>query len=126
MKQTLLEILGTSFVKNNGWVYNRICDLYVLVDEDSEYFGFSISKQYNNDIIWVWNGKEETVKPNDENYFLLDEVYKSAKTLYNIMSGNERWNTPSYQYDSKAIDKECRNVFADYYYWFIQILSYQL
>lgn len=116
MKQTLLEILGTSFVKNNGWVYNRICDLYVLVDEDSEYFGFSISKQYNNDIIWVWNGKEETVKPNDENYFLLDEVYKSAKTLYNIMSGNERWNTPSYQYDSKAIDKECRNVFADYYY----------
>lgn len=114
-KDVFLELLALTYSDDNAWSYNHYYDLYSFVVHNSEYYGLIISRHDGN-IIVTHDLKSYEIKPDDESYKFGLEVYKSAKTLYNIMSGNERWNTPSYQYDSKAIDKECRNVFADYYY----------
>lgn len=109
-----LELLALTYADDNAWSYNRYHDLYSFNCYDSEYNGLIITLHDNN-IFVTHDLKTYEIKPSDESYKLGMEVYKSAKTLYNIKHDLENWKQP-YQYDSGAIDRECRNVFKDFYY----------
>lgn len=109
-----LELLSLTYADDDAWSYNRYHDLYVFKVYESEYNGLLITL-VGDDIHVTHDLKNYIIKPSDESYKLGLEVYKSVKTLYNIKHDLENWQTP-YQYDSGEIDRECRNVFKDFYY----------
>lgn len=113
-KDVFLELLALTYSDDNAWSYNRYYDLYSFVVHNSEYNGLIITLHDDN-IIVTHDLKSYEIKPDDESYKFGLEVYKSAKTLYNIKHDLENWQQP-YQYDSGKIDAECKNVFKDFYY----------